>query len=191
MDKLKKRIVTEGVVKKGNIVKIDSFLNHQIDVELLDEIGEEFYRVFKDKQITKIVTIESHGIAIAYSVARLLRVPVVYAKKVVINDVDAGVYHALIHSYTHNLDQCITINRNYLSYEDNVLIIDDFLANGCAITGLLDLCNKSKCKVNHVGVVVESGFLKGRLIAEGRGLAVHSLVKIESIIDKQIKFVEQ
>ncbi len=188
MDILKNRILAEGLIKKGNIVNIDSFLNHQIDVELLEQIGERFYQIYKDSNITKIVTIEAHGIAIAYSVARLLKVPMVYAKKVVIDNVDAGVYHALIHSYTHNIDQCITINRNYLSCDDNVLIIDDFLGNGCAITGLLDLCNKSKCKVCNAGVVIESSFLKGRQIAEGRGLKVSTLVQIESIIDKQITF---
>ena len=158
MKLLEERIRKDGVVKEGNVLKVDSFLNHQMDVPFFYEMGKEFKRLFQDAPINKILTIEASGIGIAIIAGLHLNVPVVFAKKSRSSNISNQVYHTVIHSYTHNCDNDVVVSKQYLSEEDHVLIIDDFLANGCALEGLIDLVHQAGGTVEGIGIAVEKGF---------------------------------
>jgi len=181
MHLLEQRIREEGVVKKGNVLKVDSFLNHRIDIRLLDAIGEEFHRLFSDAGVTKIVTIEASGISVAVMAARYFDVPVVFAKKSKTAQLDSDVYSARIHSFTHNNDYTAIISRKYLSSEDTVLVIDDFLANGEAVRGLREILREAGATLAGVGIVIEKGFQGGGDRLRAEGVHVESLALVDSM----------
>ncbi len=183
MELLKDKILTEGRVFPGQILKVDGFLNHQIDVTLMDRIGEEFYAAYKDRGITRILTIESSGIAIACSVARSFGVPVLFAKKSRSLNLGNDLYTATVTSYTYKKDYQVTISRDYLSAEDHVLIVDDFLATGNAMLGLLQLCRDAGATVEGVGICIEKGFQDGGKILRDQGISVTSLAIIDEMTD--------
>ena len=192
MNFLEERIVKDGVVKKGNVLKVDSFLNHQIDVSFVCELGKEFYRLFKDENITKILTIEASGIGIACLAAQYFGVPVVFAKKTKTINIYSDTYNATVHSYTHKKDYDIVVSKEFLSKEDNVLIIDDFLAKGSALTALLMLIEKAGAKTAGAGIVIEKAYQGGGNLVRDMGIRVESLAKIKSISEKDgIVFCKQ
>ena len=158
MEALIERIKKDGVVRQDDVLKVDSFLNHQVDVELLDKIGKEFYEYFKNSGITKILTIEASGIAIAMATARYFKLPFVFAKKTDSQNLDREVYSESVFSYTRKMDYRIRISKNYLSAEDRVLILDDFLAQGNALVGLIGLVRQAGAKTAGIGVVILKGF---------------------------------
>ena len=180
MQLLKDRILTDGVVKEGNILKVDSFLNHQMDIDLINEVGKEFKKRFDHCPITKILTIEASGIGIACVAAMYFGVPVVFAKKSSGSNMDKDVYFTQIYSYTHSKTNDVVVSKRFLSKTDHVLIIDDFLANGCALEGLIDIVRQSGATVEGVGVAVEKGFQGGGDKLRKAGYNLHSL----AIIDK-------
>ncbi len=189
MKLLEERIRKDGVVKKGNVLKVDSFLNHQMDVELFDEMGKEFRRLFADKPINKILTIEASGIGIACVVAQHFHVPVVFAKKTQSINIDGEVYSTQIESFTHKRVYNVIVSQKYITPEDHILIIDDFLANGCAVNGLIELIHSAGATVEGVGIAIEKGQqIGGRLLRE-KGLQVESLAIIESMDDETGKIV--
>ena len=179
---LEDRIVKDGIVKPGNVLKVDSFLNHQMDISLFNDMGKEFKRLFNDTPINKILTIEASGIGIACVAAQYFdNVPVVFAKKSQTVNIDGEVYSTKIESFTHKRVYDVIISKKYLSSKDHVLIIDDFLANGCALNGLLDIAQKAGATVEGVGIAVEKGFQRvGELIRQ-KGIRVESLAIIESM----------
>lgn len=181
MKLLMDRIRTSGQVEKGNILKVDSFLNHQIDVALLEEIGKELKRQFSDREITKILTIESSGIAIACIAARYFHCPVVFAKKSKSLNIAGDVYTARVESFTHKTTNDIVVSRKFLLPEDKILIIDDFLANGKAILGLSDLVRQAGATLVGAGVVIEKGFQDGGKRIRELGIDLHSLAIVESM----------
>lgn len=181
MNFLEERIVKDGIIKEGNVLKVDSFLNHQMDIRLFDEIGAEFKKRFAGKPINKILTIEASGIGIAIIAGLHFGVPVVFAKKSRSSNISDDVYHTVIHSYTHNNDNNVIVSREYLSPEDHLLIIDDFLANGCAMEGLIDLAHQAGATVEGLGIAVEKGFQKGGDKLRQEGYRVESLAIIESM----------
>ena len=192
MNFLEERIVKDGVVKEGNALKVDSFLNHQIDVSFVCELGKEFYRLFKDENITKILTIEASGIGIACLAAQYFGVPVVFAKKTKTINIYSDTYNATVHSYTHKRDYDIVVSKEFLSKEDNVLIIDDFLAKGSALTALLMLIEKAGAKTAGAGIVIEKAYQGGGDLVRDMGIRVESLAKIKSISKKDgIVFCKQ
>ncbi len=178
---LEERIQTEGCVKPGNILKVDAFLNHQMDISLLEEIGAEFCRRFADKSITKVLTIETSGIAIAYPVARILGVPLVFAKKNKSVNLDGEVYTAEIDSFTTKKRNTVMVAKKYLQPEDRVLIIDDFLANGYALQGLISLVEAADATVEGLGIVIEKGFQDGGHRLRNLGFHLESLAIIDSM----------
>ena len=171
----------EGQVRPGNVLKVDCFLNHQLDVDLLDKVGEEFYRIFKDDGINKILTIEASGIAIACMTARHFNVPVVFAKKAKSKNIDGEVYTSTVHSYTYGRDYDITLSKKFLSPSDKVLILDDFLANGCALEGLIDICEQAGAVVEGIGIAIEKSFQDGGARIRAKGYQVESLAVIASM----------
>ena len=181
MKLLKERIRKEGNVKPGNVLKVDMFLNHQIDVELMNEIGKEFKRLFGDKQITKILTIEASGIAIACIAAQYFGVPVVFAKKAQSINLDGDSYTTKIQSFTHKKIYDVIVSKKYISSDDKVLIIDDFLANGCALLGLIDIVRSAGASVEGIGIVIEKGFQSGGAEIRKMGIDLRSLAIIESM----------
>ena len=181
MKLLKERIRKEGNVKPGNVLKVDMFLNHQIDVELMNEIGKEFKRLFGDKQITKILTIEASGIAIACIAAQYFGVPVVFAKKAQSINLDGDSYTTKIQSFTHKKIYDVIVSKKYISSDDKVLIIDDFLANGCALLGLIDIVRSAGASVEGIGIVIEKGFQSGGAEIRKMGIDLKSLAIIESM----------
>ncbi len=181
MNFLQERILHEGVVKPGNVLKVDSFLNHQLDLGLLEEMGKEFCRRFVDKPITKVLTIESSGIAIAYSVARQLSVPLLVAKKTPSVNLDGELYVAEIDSLTEKAVQKVIISKKYLNSQDRVLIIDDFLANGYALQGLISLVEAADGTVEGLGIAIEKGFQKGGKRIRNLGYHLESLAIIDSM----------
>ena len=181
MKLLEERIRKDGVVKEGDILKVDSFLNHQMDIELFNAMGEEFKRLFADKPITKILTIEASGIGIAAVVAQHFQVPVVFAKKAQSVNLDGEMYTTKIESFTHKRTYDVIVSKKFLSSEDHVLIIDDFLANGCAVNGLIDLITSAGATVEGVGIAIEKGFQTGGRMIRDRGIRVESLAIIESM----------
>jgi len=185
---LKERILRDGVVKPGNVLKVDSFLNHQMDVMLFDEMGAEFYRRFAQENITKILTVEASGIGIACMAARHFGVPVVFAKKTQTSNLDPEVYEAPVHSFTHNKDYKVRVSKKYLSAEDRVLLIDDFLANGEALRGLSSIVEQAGATLCGAGIAVEKGFQDGGKQLRESGMRVESLAIIESMDDNKIVF---
>ena len=181
MNFLEERILKEGTVKPGSILKVDSFLNHQLDIALLDEIGREFARRFAGKTVTKVLTIEASGIAIACSVARELGVPLVFAKKSKSVQLDGEVYAADIQSYTGKTVHQVVVAKKFLSTQDQVLIIDDFLANGCALQGLISLVDAADATVVGLGIAIEKGFQEGGHRIRNLGYHLESLAIIDSM----------
>lgn len=190
MDKLKKMIIERGEIREGNVLKVDSFLNHQLDVEFLYEMGKEFYNLFKDKKINKILTIEVSGIAIASMAALHFKVPVVFAKKSESLNLDKDILKAKVISYTKKKEYNIMISKKYLNENDRLLIIDDFLAEGNAMKSLIDLAHESHAKVEGIGIVIEKGFQKGGGKLRDLGYNLKSLAIIEEMQDGQIVFRE-
>ena len=184
MQLLKERILKDGVVKPGNILKVDSFLNHQMDIDLFNEMGKEWARLFADRKITKILTVEASGIGIACVAAQHFHVPVVFAKKSQSVNIDGEVYSTKIESFTHKRVYDVIVSKKFLHPEDHILIIDDFLANGCALEGLIDIVNKAGASVEGVGIAVEKGFQKGGDLIRSKGIRVESLAIVESMDDK-------
>lgn len=192
MKLLEDRILKDGHIGADNVLKVDSFLNHQIDVNFVCELGKEFYRLFKDENITKILTIEASGIGIACLAAQYFGVPVVFAKKTKTINIYSDTYNATVHSYTHKKDYDIVVSKEFLSKEDNVLIIDDFLAKGSALTALLMLIEKAGAKTAGAGIVIEKAYQGGGNLVRDMGIRVESLAKIKSISKKDgIMFCKQ
>ncbi len=181
MKLLKERIRREGNVKPGNVLKVDMFLNHQIDVALMNEIGKEFKRLFNDKKITKILTIEASGIAIACIAAQYFNVPVVFAKKAQSINLDGDSYTTQIESFTHKKVYDVIVSKKYISSDDRILIIDDFLANGCALLGLIDIVESAGAALEGIGIVIEKGFQSGGKAIRDKGIDLKSLAIIESM----------
>ena len=192
MKLLEERIRKDGQVRPGNILKVDCFLNHQLDVELLDKIGEEFYRIYKDCGINKILTIEASGIAIACMTAQYFKVPVVFAKKAKSKNLDGDVYTSVVHSFTYGKDYNITLSKKFLGPDDKVLIVDDFLAVGKAMHGLLDVCRQAGAQVGGIGIAIEKGFQEGGKNLRAAGYPVTSLAIVDAMDDEgNITFREQ
>ena len=184
MKLLEERIRKDGTVKAGNVLKVDSFLNHQMDIDLFNEMGKEWARLFADRKITKILTVEASGIGIACVAAQHFHVPVVFAKKSQSVNIDGEVYSTKIESFTHKRVYDVIVSKKFLHPEDLILIIDDFLANGCALEGLIDIVNKAGASVEGVGIAVEKGFQKGGDLIRSKGIRVESLAIVESMDDK-------
>ena len=193
MNFLEERIVKDGIVKEGNVLKVDSFLNHRMDVELIDEIGREFYRRFKDAGVTKILTIEASGIALAYSAARCFGVPFVFAKKSKSVNIDGDVYMAEIESFTHKCVNRVIVSKKFLGRGERILIIDDFLANGCALAGLISIVEEAGAEVVGIGIAIEKGFQNGGENIRSLGYRLESLAIVESmdVNEKKVVFREQ
>ena len=181
MNFLEERIIKDGVVKSNTILKVDSFLNHQIDTGLLDEIGKEFKERFYGKPINKILTIEASGIGIACITALHFGVPMVFAKKSKTSNLGNDVYTAEVKSFTHNEVRTIIVSKDYLTENDHVLIVDDFLANGCALKGLISVCRQANATVEGIGIAVEKGFQNGGQIIRELGYRVESLAIVDSM----------
>ena len=181
MNFLEERILKDGVVKEGNVLKVDSFLNHQMDVRLLDRIGEEFYKRFSDTPITKVLTIETSGVAIAYAVARCFDVPMVFAKKSKSINIEGDVYTAEVESFTHKNKNTVIVSKKFLNPGDNILIIDDFLANGCALQGLISITEAAGANVAGIGIAIEKGFQHGGTMIRNFGYRLESLAIVEGM----------
>lgn len=181
MNFLEERIVKDGVVKEGNVLKVDSFLNHQMDIDLFNQMGAEFKRRFEGKKINKIVTIEASGIGIACVVAMHFNVPVVFAKKAKSINIDGDMYIAEVESFTHKCKNQVIISKKFLNEDDRVLIIDDFLANGCALQGLISIINQAGGTVEGIGIAIEKGFQNGGTIIRNLGYQLESLAIVESM----------
>ena len=191
MKLLEDRILKDGKVFPGNVLKVDRFLNHQVDVELLNEIGKEFYRLFGDCGINKIFTIEASGIGIACIVAQYFNVPVVFAKKSLGKNIAADVYSTQVQSYTHGRIYDVIVSQEFLHSDDKILIIDDFLAQGCALNGLIDLINAAGAEIVGAGIVIEKAFQPGGDLIRAKGIRVESLARVQSMTDDgQITFCD-
>ena len=190
MELLKRRIISEGRIEGKDVIKVDSFLNHQMDVELLNEIGKEFKSRFRDQPVTKILTIEASGIGIACITAQYFHVPVVFAKKAESRNLDKEVYESKVFSYTKGKEYIIKVSKRYLCPEDHVVIIDDFLANGQAIAGLKDIVTQAGAHLVGVGIVIEKSFQNGGKTIREAGIQLESLAIIKSIEDNKINFKE-
>lgn len=188
MELLKERILKDGLVKPGNVLKVDSFLNHQMDIDLINEIGKEFRRRFPSDKITKILTIEASGIGIACIAAQYFNVPVVFAKKAQSINIDGDVYHTKVESFTHKKVYDVILSKKFLTADDHVLIIDDFLANGCALLGLIDLIHEAGASIEGAGIVIEKGFQQGGKIIRDSGIHLESLAIVESMTDTDLTF---
>lgn len=181
MKLLEDRILHDGVIKKGNILKVDSFLNHQIDVPLIQELGKELKRLYADAPINKILTIEASGIGIACVVATYFQVPVVFAKKTSGSNMDSDVYFTQVYSFTHSKMNNVVVSKRFLGPDDHVLIIDDFLANGAAMEGLIDIVRQAGAKVEGLGIAIEKGYQGGGDKLRAKGIRVESLAIIEKM----------
>ena len=182
MKLLEERIRQDGVLKPGNVLKVDNFLNHQMDIELFDEMGKEWARLFAGKPINKILTIEASGIGIAAIVSRHFdNVPVVFAKKAKSINLEGDVYKTKIESFTHKRVYDVIVSKKYISPEDHVLIIDDFLANGCALQGLISLVEEAQATIEGIGIAIEKGFQQGGTIIRDKGIQLESLAIVEGI----------
>ena len=190
MQLLKERILKDGVVKPGNVLKVDSFLNHQMDIDLINEIGKEFRRRFPSDKITKILTIEASGIGIAYIVAQYFNVPVVFAKKAQSINIDGDVYSTKIESFTHKRTYDVILSKKFLTEDDHVLILDDFLANGCALLGLIDIVQEAGATIEGAGIVIEKGMQDGGKQIREKGIHLESLAIVESMTDTELTFKE-
>lgn len=185
MDLLRERIISEGRIIGTDILKVDSFLNHQIDPAVMDEIGRSLSGAFSESGVTKVLTVESSGIAPALSVARFLGVPAVFARKTASRNLDSDTYVSGVHSYTKGIDYVIRVSKRYLQADDIVLLIDDFLAKGCALRGLIDIVAQSGAKIAGAGIVIEKGFQEGGALIRGMGIRVHSLAIIKEMSEKE------
>jgi len=185
---LKEKILREGRVLRGDILKVDSFLNHQLDIELLNEVGREFKKRFQDKDVTKILTIEASGIAVAVIAAQYFNVPVIFAKKTESKTLDADVYEGNVYSYTKAQQYKIRVSKKYIDKGDNILIIDDFLANGQAILGLKEIIDAAGANLSGVGIVIEKGFQQGGGLLRKAGINIESLAIIDSLGEDEIVF---
>ena len=183
MNCLEARILKDGVVKPGNVLKVDSFLNHQMDIALLNQIGEEFYKRFSDLKINKILTIEASGIAIAYAIAQQFGVPVLFAKKSKSINIAADTYVAEVESFTHKNKNMVVVSKQFLHEDDHVLIVDDFLANGCALQGLISICGQAGATVEGIGIAVEKGFQTGGRVIRNLGYRLESLAIVDGMDD--------
>ena len=193
MNFLEERIVRDGIVKEGNVLKVDSFLNHQMDISLFEQMGEEFKKRFAGKEINKIVTIEASGIGIACVVAKYFNVPVVFAKKSKSINIEGDMYVAEVESFTHKCKNQVIVSKKFLSPEDKVLIIDDFLANGCALQGLISIITEAGASVEGIGIAIEKGFQMGGKLIRNLGYQLESLAIVDSMNadTKEIVFREQ
>ena len=189
MNFLQERIVNDGIIKEGNVLKVDNFLNHQMDVELIDKIGKEFYERFKSQNITRILTIEASGIALALATARYFNVPMVFAKKAKSVNIDGDVYVSEVESFTHKCVNKVIVSKKYINKGDRVLIIDDFLANGCALKGLTEIVETAGASVEGIGIAIEKGFQQGGNIIRSLGYNLYSIAIIDSM-DAQTKTVK-
>lgn len=181
MNFLEERIVKDGIVKDGNVLKVDSFLNHQMDIRLFDQIGEEFKKRFEGTLINKILTIEASGIGIACVAARQFDVPVIFAKKSKSINIEGEVYVAEVESFTHKCKNQVIVSKKFLNPDDNVLIIDDFLANGCALQGLISIVTSAGANVAGIGIVIEKGFQTGGQIIRNLGYHLESLAIVDGM----------
>ena len=181
MNFLEERILKDGIVKPGNVLKVDSFLNHQMDIGLMEEIGREFDRRFSDKQVTKVLTLEASGIGIACFAAREFGVPMVFAKKSKSINIEGDVYVAEVESFTHKNRNQVVVSKKFLSPEDHVLIIDDFLANGCALQGLISIVESAGATVEGLGIVIEKGFQMGGRVIRNLGYHLESLAIVDAM----------
>ena len=184
MKLLEERIRKDGTVKAGNVLKVDSFLNHQMDIDLFNEMGKEWARLFAGCPINKILTVEASGIGIACVAAQHFNVPVVFAKKTQSLNIDGEVYSTKIESFTHKRVYDVIVSKKFLNPDDHILIIDDFLANGCALEGLIDIVNKAGATVEGIGIAVEKGFQKGGDLIRSKGIRLESLAIVESMDDQ-------
>ena len=193
MNFLEERILKDGIVKEGNVLKVDSFLNHQMDIDLFNKIGEEFKKRFEGKQIDKILTIEASGIGIACIVAQHFHVPVVFAKKAKSINLEGEMYVAEVESFTHKTKNQVIVAQKFLNEGEHVLLIDDFLANGCALQGLIQLVNQAGAEVEGIGIVIEKGFQTGGRVIRNMGYQLESLAIVESMDSEknEIHFREQ
>ena len=178
---LEERIVKDGIVKEGNVLKVDSFLNHQMDIRLFDQIGEEFKKRFEGTPINKILTIEASGIGIAWVAARQFDVPVIFSKKSKSINIEGEVYVAEVESFTHKCKNQVIVSKKFLNPDDNVLIIDDFLANGCALQGLISIVTSAGANVAGIGIVIEKGFQTGGQIIRNLGYHLESLAIVDEM----------
>mgnify|MGYP001274357259 CR=1 FL=1 len=188
MEILEQRILKDGAVKEGGILKVDSFLNHQCDIQLYNEMGKAFFAHFKDRHITKILTIEASGIGIACIAAQYFDCPVVFAKKAKSLNLDGSLYTASVHSYTYDREYTITVSAKFITREDTVLLIDDFLANGQAMLGLIDIVKKAGASLAGVGIAIEKGFQSGGETIRSMGIDLYSLTIIDEMRPGYIKF---
>ena len=181
MNFLEERIVKDGIVKSGNVLKVDSFLNHQMDISLLEEIGKEFKRRFNDKNITKVLTIEASGIGIAAFAAKEFGVPMVFAKKSKSVNIDGEMYVAEVESFTHKNKNQVIVSKKFLNADDHILIIDDFLANGCALQGLIAIAESAGATIEGLGIVIEKGFQIGGRVIRNLGYHLESLAIVDAM----------
>jgi xanthine phosphoribosyltransferase len=181
MKLLEERIRKDGILKEGNVLKVDNFLNHQMDIELFNEMGKEWKKLFADKNINKVLTIEASGIGIACIVAQYFNVPVVFAKKAQSINIDGEVYSTKIESFTHKKVYDVIVSKKYIGPEDHVLIIDDFLANGCALQGLIQLVEDAGATVEGIGIAIEKGFQQGGEIIRNKGIKLESLAIVDGM----------
>ena len=193
MNFLEERIVKDGIVKEGNVLKVDSFLNHQMDINLFNQMGAEFKKRFEGKNINKILTIEASGIGIACVVAMHFNVPVVFAKKAKSINIDGDMYIAEVESFTHKCKNQVIVSKKFLNEDDHVLIIDDFLANGCALQGLISIIKQAGGTVEGIGIAIEKGFQNGGKIIRNLGYQLESLAIVDSMdaATGTVKFREQ
>lgn len=193
MKLLEERIQKDGIVKAGNVLKVDSFINHQMDIELISEMGKEWKRLFADKPINKILTIEASGIGIACIAAMHFNVPVVFAKKAKSINLEGEMYTAEVESFTHKNKNQVIVSKKFLDENDHVLIIDDFLANGCALQGLIQIVQSAGATVEGIGIAVEKGFQSGGRIIRNLGYQLESLAIVDDMNDEtgEITFREQ
>ena len=191
MKLLEERILKDGQVFPGNILKVDSFLNHQIDISLLCEMGKEIKRLYADAGINKILTIEASGIAIASIAAQYFECPILFAKKTKTKNIANSVYKTQVRSFTHGTEYDVILSKDFLSEKDNVLIVDDFLAEGNALLGLIDLCDQAGAKVSGCAIAIEKGFQEGRNRVESKGIRVESLAIVQEMKDNAVIFKKQ
>lgn len=193
MKLLEERIRKDGIVKPGNVLKVDSFINHQMDIELISEMGKEWKKLFADKEINKILTIEASGIGIACIAATHFKVPVVFAKKTQSINLDGEMYTAEVESFTHKNKNQVIVSKKFLTEDDHVLIIDDFLANGCALQGLIQIVQSAGATVEGIGIAVEKGFQSGGRMIRNLGYQLESLAIVDGMNDEtgEIIFREQ
>ena len=191
MKLLEERILKDGQVFPGNILKVDSFLNHQMDIALINKMGEEIKRLYADSGVNKILTIEASGIAIACIAAQYFDCPVLFAKKTRTKNIANSVYKTQVRSFTHGMEYDVIVSKDFIGEDDTVLIIDDFLAEGNALLGLVDLCEQAGAKVAGCAIAIEKGFQNGRKRIEDKGVRVESLAIVEAMTDGDVTFRQQ